>query len=125
MLKEVWIDEYLMEQVLSNLLSNAIKHTTTSGRIEISLEENNFKDYFYLRVLDNGLGISPIDIEHIFDPFYQGQAAGMDPGSVWPTSNRSSSCIMARSQPAANWAMVRSSPCACLSEIPIINRRRS
>ncbi|MEI2271780.1 substrate-binding domain-containing protein [Sphingobacterium sp. ML3W] len=72
MLKEVWIDEYLMEQVLSNLLSNAIKHTTTSGRIEISLEENNFKDYFYLRVLDNGLGISPIDIEHIFDPFYQG-----------------------------------------------------
>ncbi|MND68733.1 Sensor histidine kinase TodS [compost metagenome] len=72
MLKEVWIDEYLMEQVLSNLLSNAIKHTTTSGRIEISLEENSFKDYFYLRVLDNGLGIAPIDIEHIFDPFYQG-----------------------------------------------------
>lgn len=72
MLKEVWIDEYLMEQVLSNLLSNAIKHTATSGRIEISLEENSFKDYFYLRVLDNGLGIAPIDIEHIFDPFYQG-----------------------------------------------------
>ncbi|RKE52874.1 substrate-binding domain-containing protein [Sphingobacterium detergens] len=72
MLKEVWIDEYLMEQVLSNLLSNAIKHTASSGRIEISLEENSFKDYFYLRVLDNGLGIAPIDIEHIFDPFYQG-----------------------------------------------------
>ncbi|GAA4167638.1 substrate-binding domain-containing protein [Sphingobacterium ginsenosidimutans] len=72
MLKEVWIDEYLMEQVLSNLLSNAIKHTANSGRIEISLEENSFKDYFYLRVLDNGLGIAPIDIEHIFDPFYQG-----------------------------------------------------
>jgi len=71
-LKEVWIDEYLMEQVLSNLLSNAIKHTAASGRIEISLEENSFKDYFYLRVLDNGLGIAPIDIEHIFDPFYQG-----------------------------------------------------
>ncbi|WP_312352666.1 substrate-binding domain-containing protein [Sphingobacterium siyangense] len=71
-LKEVWMDEYLMEQVLSNLLSNAIKHTSASGRIEIILEENNFKDYFYLRVLDNGLGIAPVDIEHIFDPFYQG-----------------------------------------------------
>ncbi|MEZ0454278.1 substrate-binding domain-containing protein [Sphingobacterium thalpophilum] len=71
-LKEVWMDEYLMEQVLSNLLSNAIKHTAVSGRIEISVEENSFKDYFYLRVLDNGLGIAPGDIEHIFDPFYQG-----------------------------------------------------
>lgn len=78
-LKEVWIDEYLMEQVLSNLLSNAIKHTAASGRIEIILEENNFKDYFYLRVLDNGLGIAPADIEHIFDPFYQG--AGSRNGS--------------------------------------------
>ncbi|WP_333865522.1 substrate-binding domain-containing protein [Sphingobacterium sp.] len=74
-LKEVWIDEYLMEQVLSNLLSNAIKHTASSGRIEIILEENNFKDYFYLRVLDNGLGIAPADIEHIFDPFYQGASS--------------------------------------------------
>jgi len=74
-LKEVWIDEYLMEQVLSNLLSNAIKHTAASGRIEIILEENNFKDYFYLRVLDNGLGIAPADIEHIFDPFYQGASS--------------------------------------------------
>jgi len=74
-LKEVWIDEYLMEQVLSNLLSNAIKHTAASGRIEIILEENNFKDYFYLRVLDNGLGIAPVDIEHIFDPFYQGASS--------------------------------------------------
>ena len=74
-LKEVWMDEYLMEQVLSNLLSNAIKHTAASGRIEIILEENNFKDYFYLRVLDNGLGIAPSDIEHIFDPFYQGASS--------------------------------------------------
>ncbi|WP_293886673.1 MULTISPECIES: hybrid sensor histidine kinase/response regulator transcription factor [unclassified Sphingobacterium] len=74
-LKEVWMDEYLMEQVLSNLLSNAIKHTAASGRIEIILEENNFKDYFYLRVMDNGLGIAPSDIEHIFDPFYQGASS--------------------------------------------------
>lgn len=74
-LKEVWMDEYLIEQVLSNLLSNAIKHTAASGRIEIILEENNFKDYFYLRVLDNGLGIAPSDIEHIFDPFYQGASS--------------------------------------------------
>ncbi len=74
-LKEVWMDEYLMEQVLSNLLSNAIKHTAASGRIEIILEENNFKDYFYLRVMDNGLGIAPSDIEHIFEPFYQGASS--------------------------------------------------
>lgn len=77
--KDVWIDEYLMEQVLSNLLSNALKHTAHGGRIEITLEENSFKDYFYLRVLDNGLGIAPSDIEHIFEPFYQG--SGVRSGS--------------------------------------------
>lgn len=71
-IKELWFDEYLLEQVMSNLISNAIKFTEKNGKIEIILERNTFGDYVYLRVIDNGRGISPEHIDHVFDPFYQG-----------------------------------------------------
>lgn len=72
-LKEIWIDEYLMEQALSNLLSNAFKFTPNGGKIEVVIEENTFGDYVLLRILDNGSGISIVDMDHIFDSFYQGE----------------------------------------------------
>jgi len=71
--KEIWLDDYLMEQALSNLLSNAFKYTQTGGKIDVVVEENTFGDYLHIRILDNGLGISPTDIDHVFDPFYQGE----------------------------------------------------
>lgn len=72
-IKEIWVDEYLMEQALSNLLSNAFKFTPAGGKISVVVEENTFGDYFFIRVLDNGSGISVTDIDHIFDNFYQGE----------------------------------------------------
>ncbi len=71
-IKELWFDEYLLEQVMSNLLSNAFKFTPKNGQIEVILEYNTFKDHVYIRVRDNGQGISPEHIDHIFDPFYHG-----------------------------------------------------
>lgn len=70
-IKELWFDEYLMEQVMSNLLSNAFKFTEKNGKIDIILERNTFGDHVYLRIIDNGRGISPEHLDHVFDPFYQ------------------------------------------------------
>lgn len=72
-LKEIWIDEYLMEQALSNLLSNAFKFTAKGGKINVVVEENTFGDHLYIRVVDNGSGISVTDMDYIFDNFYQGE----------------------------------------------------
>lgn len=72
-LKELWIDEYLMEQALSNLLSNAFKFTAPGGKISVIVEENTFGDYLLIRVVDNGSGIASTDIDYIFDNFYQGE----------------------------------------------------
>ncbi|MGJ1387064.1 hybrid sensor histidine kinase/response regulator transcription factor [Sphingobacterium spiritivorum] len=71
--KELWFDEYLMEQAMSNILSNAFKFTKKNGKIDVILERNTFGDHVYLRIIDNGSGISPEHLEHVFDPFYQGR----------------------------------------------------
>ncbi|GHE31609.1 sensor histidine kinase [Sphingobacterium griseoflavum] len=70
---EIWIDPYLMEQALSNLLANAIQFTKERGKIAILLEDNSFGDFIYIRVQDDGTGIAPSDIDHVFEPFYQSQ----------------------------------------------------
>lgn len=72
-IKEIWFDEYLMEQAFSNLLSNAFNYSFNGGKISIHVEENTFGDYILIKIIDNGAGISTTDIEHIFDNFYQGE----------------------------------------------------
>ncbi len=65
----VEFDPEKLEIVLSNLLSNALKFTPASGRILLAgVVQNN---QFSLRVQDDGIGIHPDEIGHIFEPFYQ------------------------------------------------------
>ena len=58
-----------VEQILINLLSNAVKFTLPGGRIELSCQRVG--DRVALQVLDTGIGISPGDVESIFEPFVQ------------------------------------------------------
>jgi signal transduction histidine kinase len=55
--------------VLNNLLTNAIKFTPQGGRISVSVEPRNSEAW--IAVADNGIGISPGDLERIFERFYQ------------------------------------------------------
>ncbi len=70
------IDFVLMEQVLVNLLLNAALHTPPGTRVTISTEVGA-KD-IALIVADNGPGIAPEALPHLFDKFYRapGAAAG-------------------------------------------------
>ncbi|MBT5414696.1 MAG: PAS domain-containing protein [Rhodospirillaceae bacterium] len=58
-----------VKQVLMNLLSNAVKFTPDHGALTIRLvsEEGGL----CVEVADTGVGISPEDLPHIFDPFIQ------------------------------------------------------
>ncbi len=57
-----------MEQIIRNLLKNAIR-ATENGIIRIGVETR--QDEVLLTIEDTGVGISPDDLPHIWDRFYQ------------------------------------------------------
>ncbi len=68
-------DAALLRQVIGNLLSNAIKFRRPTGAIvKVRLTKNK------LTVEDNGIGIAPESIPHIFQRFYQAEGSRTEEG---------------------------------------------
>ncbi len=66
---EVDADPRALRQMLLNLLSNALKFTPAGGRVTASAKQVD--DRIEIAVADNGIGISPEDIDRITEPFHQ------------------------------------------------------
>ena len=64
-------DAIRLEQVVSNILINACKYTEPGGHITVTLEREI--DSALIRITDNGVGISPELLPHIFDLFVQAE----------------------------------------------------
>jgi two-component system, OmpR family, sensor histidine kinase KdpD len=65
------VDAVLFEQVLFNLLDNAAKYSPDGTTIRIQSWRD--PDSVCLQVLDEGDGIPPGELEHIFDKFYRAE----------------------------------------------------
>ena len=68
-------DHNRLRQVLLNLISNAIKYTDKGG-VEIRVSKARQQDglnRLRFEVEDSGIGIPKVQLEHIFEPFYQCQ----------------------------------------------------
>ncbi len=63
-------DETRIAQIVGNILQNAAKFTPRGGRVMLSVARR--PNAFEIRVKDNGTGISPELLEHLFEPFAQG-----------------------------------------------------
>ena len=67
----IYFDADHFEKIILNLLSNAVKFSPANSQITIKVAVNE-KDV-EISVIDQGIGISPQDLPHIFSRFYQGQ----------------------------------------------------
>ncbi|MDX8342111.1 two-component system histidine kinase PnpS [Rossellomorea sp. YZS02] len=63
------VDSYRLKQVFINLISNAIVYTPKGGNVWITLQED--QDKVYVKVKDDGMGISPEELPRIFERFYR------------------------------------------------------
>jgi len=64
-------DERRLKQILVKLLDNAVKFTPERGHIELEVTGNVEHNSVEFHVRDNGIGITPDDMEHLFDAFVQ------------------------------------------------------
>ncbi|MBC5785071.1 response regulator [Ramlibacter sp. USB13] len=69
----LWIDAdpTRLAQVISNLLNNAAKYTPDGGEIRLEVQRAN-EGQLRIAVSDNGAGIAPQLLPHVFDMFAQG-----------------------------------------------------
>ncbi|MDP1551224.1 MAG: PAS domain S-box protein [Nitrosomonas sp.] len=64
-------DPIRLTQVFTNLLNNAVKYTDLDGRIDLRVSVECSSIFVYVQ--DNGIGIEPQLLPHIFDLFIQGR----------------------------------------------------
>lgn len=79
---DAWVrgDDDQLYRLLINLLDNAIRHTAEDGRIEVALQVR--EGHVAVSVADDGGGIPPEHLPHIFDRFYRA-----DPSRTRETGN--------------------------------------
>ncbi len=71
--EDVIADALKLSQIFVNLLSNAVKYTPAGGTVSFRVAQQatfhrGYGDYVFT-VKDNGIGMSPEFVEHIFEPF--------------------------------------------------------
>ncbi len=77
-------DEQRLQQAVAILIDNATKYSPLEGRVTLSLSRSDTQtgEYYQIQVVDEGEGISPADLQHIFERFvrFKPRAEGMGLG---------------------------------------------
>lgn len=64
----IFADMSLLELALLNLIENAAKYSNPPAEIFMTIDQEG--DEAMIKIVDKGIGISPVDLEHVFDRFY-------------------------------------------------------
>lgn len=70
----VHADSPLLRRAISNLLANALHNTPRGGQVRIAARRHG-SGAVEIRVVDNGRGIAPEHLPHIFDRFYRADSS--------------------------------------------------
>jgi PAS domain S-box-containing protein len=79
--ENIWLqsDEKLLRNIFINLLTNAIKFSPTTTPVEVEIDQT--QTHVKIRIIDQGIGIKPEDIEKVFTPFNRGSNTGTIKGT--------------------------------------------
>ena len=67
-----WIDTDKLDKIIYNLLSNAAKYGKEGGNVTIDAITNDKYDHIIIKVSDDGDGIPPQQMKHLFKRFQDG-----------------------------------------------------
>ncbi|HEX3776405.1 MAG TPA: ATP-binding protein [Polyangiaceae bacterium] len=79
-LPQVRVDAQLIELVLVNLVENSLRYTSEGSALHIRAGAS--PDGVLVEVADEGPGISPDELEKVFEKFYRGRAARQNDGGT-------------------------------------------
>ena len=71
-LPDIWLDENHLKQALLNLIQNSIHSIKDRGNEDAFIEIESFqeKNYVFINIIDNGIGIDEHIQTKIFDPYF-------------------------------------------------------
>ena len=67
----LYIDKHWTLEALSNIVKNCIEHLKEEGKLKIEVNQTPLYDEVIIQ--DNGEGIDPEDLLHLFERFYKGK----------------------------------------------------
>jgi two-component system sensor histidine kinase BaeS len=71
----VHVDRHRITQVFMNLINNAVQYSKEGGKISISMTKSQMpidaQTYLCVSITDQGIGIAPEQIAHLFNRFYR------------------------------------------------------
>jgi PAS domain S-box-containing protein len=75
----VYLDAKLLQHIVRNLLSNAINYSPAGSTITLQVSCRDEEVIFQIK--DEGIGITVVDRQYIFEPFYRGANVDNVPGT--------------------------------------------
>lgn len=80
---DVWIDPGKMQLAMNNLLSNAFKYSPQGGEVTLSTRLSHIEGrrLAVIDIQDHGIGLSPAQLERVFERFYRADSSGNIPGT--------------------------------------------
>jgi two-component system NtrC family sensor kinase len=118
-------DSHQLQQVILNVINNArqaLEAFRHDGRIV--LRTGSTASHVWLRIIDNGPGISRENLSRIFDPFFttkpQGKGTGLGLSLCYGIMQEHHGRIRAESQPGAGTEFILELPIAVAAPEPVI-----
>lgn len=114
-------DSHQLQQVVLNIVSNARQALESFRRDgKITLRTGVEGDRVWLRIIDNGPGISPENLKKIFDPFFttkpQGKGTGLGLSLSYGIVQEHRGLIRAESQPGVGTEFILEFPIASTAD---------